>query len=231
MLAFEARRIRTGKGSMAAIGTVCSIRLFLVEDQFFTAAGILKSLEQDPHLAVLRHFTSAEEALEQEAWVGADIALLDLGLPGMNGMELTRELLLRKPALKVIWLTAYPVVELSETAKSFGATAVLYKTCLPGELLEMIFTVYSGKKNLVQQCSRLPTAPWLQDERISQLSARQRQILSLIAQGFMTKEIADRLDLSPRTVESHRVAIMRRLNSENVADVTRIACRNGLAPL
>lgn len=224
-------RLERTIGTMAATEQSGIVRTFLVEDQYFTAEGILKTLRGESRLSILGHFASAEEALAGETAARADVALVDLGLPRMNGMELTRELLAINPELKVIWLTAYPVIELVETAKAFGAGAVLYKTCFPQELIEAIFKVHSGGNECRQEEKREPKMPIPADKEVEQLSARQKQILSLVAQGFITKEIADRLELSPRTVESHRVAIMRRLHSETVADLTRIACRNGLAPL
>lgn len=202
-----------------------------MEDQYFTASGILKTLAEDPRIKVMGHFISAEEALESLPVEWADVGLLDLGLPGMNGMELTRELLRRNPELKIIWLTGYPVVELVETAVAFGASTVLYKTCLPEELLRAIFALHCLGASSHEGSSRTPAPPRTQDAVVDQLSPRQRQVLSLIAQGFTTKEIATRLCLSARTVETHREAIMRRLHSENIADMTRIACRNGLVPL
>jgi DNA-binding NarL/FixJ family response regulator len=155
-----------------------------------------------------------------------DIAVLDVGLPGVDGFSTARMVLERYPNLPIVFLSMYAEPAYAEQAARIGAKAYLSKRVPAQELLSALHTVLEGGSLLPQKLSGGPAVD--PDTQRTGLTARQREVLKLIATGCSAKDIATQLNISVRTAEFHRAAIMQRLGLHSTAQMTRYAIANTL---
>ena len=162
-----------------------------------------------------------------------DIVLLDVPLPGLSGLELLKEIVEKFPLLRVIVLTQHENEEQAVQALRSGAAGFLTKSAASTELELAIRAVARGESYLASELSKQAVLKYLEDPRafLSELTARQHEVLKMIAEGHATKEIARRLNISVKTVETHRAQIMERLNIHGIAGLVRYALRMGLVRL
>ncbi len=154
-----------------------------------------------------------------------DVAILDVSMPGGDGFITARKVLERKPALPIVFLSMYGDSSYMDQAAQVGARAYLSKKMPARELMTAIRTVLDGGSLLASRPMPSASAPVARPD----LTVRQREVLRLIALGCSAKEIANQLDISVRTAEFHRAAIMQRLGLHSTAQMTRYALANGLA--
>lgn len=196
------------------------ISVFIVEDHPIVVDGI-KTLIQDSDFAVFAgSATTAAQALKLLGNVNADVVLLDINLPDMSGIELCKHIRNKFPVMKILALTTYLQRDFVDKMLSNGALGYILKNSVPGEILEGIRTVAAGEKYLSNDVTKLVEK---QDSETLFLSRREIQILSLIAEGYTTKEIAGKLFISVLTVETHRKNLLTKLNARNMASLIRIA--------
>ena len=207
------------------------IRILLAEDHALVRAGIRSLLASVPDLEVVGEAGDGREALAILERIPADVVILDITMPGMNGLEAASRIAERWPATKVIILSMHSNEEYVSRALRAGAAGYLLKDAGTSELEAAIRAVVRGQTFLSAAVSRRapagdgaaqgPTA-------LEALTPRQREVLQLIAEGHSTKGTAAVLGLSVKTVETHRTQLMQRLAIHDVAGLVRYAMRAGL---
>lgn len=196
------------------------IRLMLVDDHPLVRDGLRARMEAVDDIAVVGEAGSADEALQRVPECQPGVVLMDIGMRGTNGIELTALLLQRDPALMVLMLSMYDSAEHAQRAMAAGARGYVIKDSPSSEILTAIRTVAAGgtylSPALAQRLFRAPTPRVL-------LSEREREILALLGRGQSSKQIARALDIGVRTVETHRQNIRRKLDLAGQAELIRYA--------
>lgn len=204
------------------------ISVLLADDHALVRAGIRALLASIDGIRVLGEAADGESALRLTASLRPDVLLLDISLADMSGLQVLRQLRTSQPATRVVVLSMHSESAYVSEARRSGAAGYLLKDAAPAELESALQTVMGGDHYLSPAIARhLADAPPA-GEADELLTARQRQILKLIAEGRSTKEIAYDLELSVKTVETHRAQIMERLQIRDVPGLTRYAIRCGL---
>ena len=209
------------------------VRVLLADDHTLVRAGIRSLLETIQDVEVVCECGDGREALELLAKHRPDIALLDIGMPGMNGIEIARQAGRASPKTKIVILSMHDDRTHVSQAMRAGVAGYLLKGAAVTELPLAIKSVMSGETYLTPKVSRHVVAGFLSDEmkggdRLEDLPQRQREILQLIVEGRSTKEIAGILDVSVKTVETHRARLMERLDIHDVPGLVRFAMRSGI---
>jgi two-component system, NarL family, nitrate/nitrite response regulator NarL len=203
------------------------IQIVLADDHDLVRSGIKALLSTVDGVRVIAEARNGLELLQLLESVKPDVVMTDISMPGMDGITAISEIHNRFPAVKVIVLSMYDTVDFVKRAVANGACGYLMKDAPPFELeqaLRSVMATGSYFSAAVAQRLLQPSEPTVDDE----LTTRQVEILTLIAQGKSAKEIAFQLGLSPKTVDVHRARIMERLRLNDIASLTRYAVRKGL---
>jgi DNA-binding NarL/FixJ family response regulator len=209
------------------------IRLLLADDHSLVRAGIRALVEKIEGVEVAAEAGDGLQALGLINEHQPDIVLLDLSMPKLSGLEVLRQTAVKFPGVRFIVLTVHQTEEYVAQALRSGATGFVPKSAASAELENAIRAVAHGEDYLSPEISS-QAIKYLRDATsgsLSQLTTRQREVLQMIAQGVSTKMIAQRLDLSAKTVETHRALLMERLNIHDVAGLVRYAIKMGLVSL
>jgi len=210
------------------------IRVLLVDDHALVRAGIRSLLGGMPNVQVVGEAASGDEALALSERERPDVVLMDIAMKGLSGLEAAARIRERQPQVRVVILSMHAGEEYVMQAMRAGAAGYLLKDAATGELDLALRSVMRGESWFSPAVSRQVVAGYVQrvgGESASEvLTARQREVLSLLAAGKSTKEIAFALKLSVKTVETHRAQIMERLGIRDVAGLVRYALRTGLVP-
>jgi DNA-binding NarL/FixJ family response regulator len=206
------------------------IKVLLTDDHTLVRAGIRGLIESLPGVTVVGEAGTGEEALAFVEKQCPDIIMLDIGLPGLNGLDVAERLQTRYPELRVLILSVHSDEEYVRRAVRAGVAGYLLKDASVRDLEAAIGAVMRGETYLSPAISRQVVRGYAERLQRSEaeLTPRQEEILKLIAEGFSTKEAAFRLGVSVKTVETHRTQIMERLNVHNIAGLVRYAMRSGL---
>jgi DNA-binding NarL/FixJ family response regulator len=209
------------------------IRIVLADDHTLVRAGMRALLESVPGVEILAECGDGREALELIAKHRPDIVLLDIGMPGLNGLEVAKRVTQESPHTRVVILSMYADASYVRQALRAGVAGYLVKGAAVAELPLALESVMRGETYLTPKVSQAVVKDLLSDtggERhpLESLTQRQREILQLIAEGRSTKEIAHLLEVSVKTVETHRVRLMDRLGIHDVAGLVRFALKAGL---
>jgi DNA-binding NarL/FixJ family response regulator len=205
------------------------IRVLLFDPHSLVRAGMRALLERVPEIEVAEA-ANRQQTLSAIKEYRPDLVLLDVPLAGVAGLGLLREIREKYPTVRTIVVAQHPNEGLAVQALRLGAFGFLTKGDAGTELEVAIKTVARGERYLAAALSRQSILTYLSDPNSfsSRLTARQHEVLQLIAEGHATKEIARRLNISVKTVESHRSQIMERLNIHDIAGLVRYALRLGL---
>lgn len=210
-----------------------NIRILLVDDHQLVRVGMRTLLSALPDITVVGDTGDGRSALESIAALEPNIVLMDISMPGLNGLEATVRIAKEFPLSRVIILSMHANEEYVLQALRAGAAGYLVKNAAPEELELAIRAVARGETYLSPTISRHVVEELLGGKRsaspIDVLTPRQREILQLVAEGKTTKQIAAVLDVSIKTVESHRAQLMERLDIRDVAGLVRFAIRHGVA--
>lgn len=208
------------------------ISILLVDDHRLVRAGIRSLLENIDGITVAAEADNGVEALDLIQKKPPDVVLMDIVMQGPNGLKTAEQIQRRCPDIKIIIFSMYANKEYVLQAARSGASAYVLKDSLPMELEIAIRSVYRGKTYLS------PALTWhLDDEKnehneaekiLSRVTARQKEVWTLIAEGLSTKEIAAELNISPKTVESHRAQLMERLETWDIPGLVKLAIKVGL---
>ena len=210
-------------------------RILIVEDHTLLRSGLRALLAQDPEVEVAGEADNGRDALRQFTALDPDIVLMDLSMPGMNGIEAITEMKRRKPGVRIVVLTMHKTEEYIHEALRAGANGYVLKDATHDELRAAIRAVLAGKTFLSPDVSGRVIStylggghPGLGSRPADTLTQRERQVLKLIAEGRSNRYIAEYLSLSVKTVEKHRSNLMRKLDIHSVASLTAFAIENGL---
>lgn len=207
-------------------------RVLLADDHLLVRAGIRALLESMQGVEVVGEAGTGEEALQATQELKPDVALLDISMPGMNGLEAARRIAEANPSTRIIMLSMHASEDYVARALRAGALGYLMKGSASQELERALAVVARGQRYLDSHISSETLQRHLErtsaDGTQDILTARQREILQLIAESLGTKEIAFRLGVSTKTVETHRRELMMRLNIHDVPGLVRYAIRNGI---
>jgi DNA-binding NarL/FixJ family response regulator len=210
------------------------LRVLLVDDHALVRAGMRSLLQDLPDVEVVAEAGDGAEALAAAERERPDVVLMDIAMKGMNGLEAAARLRERLPGVKVIILSMHTSEEYVLLALRAGAAAYLIKDSATSELELALKCVMRGETYLSPAISRQVVDGYVQRVGAGAgpdpLTPRQREVLKRIAEGRSTKEIAFELNLSIKTVETHRAQIMERLGIRDVAGLVRYAMRAGLVP-
>jgi len=216
--------------------TVKPIRLILADDHTLVRAGIRALLEKLPGVEVVGEAADGREVLKLVKLHRPDVVLMDISMPGLNGLEAAVRMAKEFPDVRVIILSMHQNEEYVWRALKAGAAGYLLKKAATAELETALQRVALGEFYLSQEIStQLPNSFPLdgianRKSPFEQLTGRQREILQLIAEGQNTKGIAELLKVSPKTVEYHRIKLMDCLNLHDIPGLVRFALRVGLIP-
>ena len=210
-----------------------TVRVLLADDHTLVRAGLRKLLESIPAMEVVGEAGDGLALLELAERLKPDVVLMDIAMPGLNGLEATGRISRTWPEVRVLILSMHQNAEYVRQALRQGAAAYLLKDAAPLELELALAAVLRGETYLSPAVSKGVVSDYVQRLRSDEpaedaLTPRQREVLQLIAEGHSTKEIARRLDLSVKTVETHRTQLMRQLDIHEVAGLVRYAIRSGL---
>jgi DNA-binding NarL/FixJ family response regulator len=205
------------------------IRVLVVDDHPVVRAGLLAVLEDEPGFEIAGAAGSAEEALAVAATLRPDVVLLDLELPGIDGVEAIGQLSSVSPDSRVVVFTAYLTDEHVLGAVRAGAKGYLLKGAGAAEIARSIRTAHAGGSYLEPRvAARLMSEVREPARRTTQLSEREREVLRLVAEGRSAKQIARALTIAERTVKFHLTSIFNKLGAENRAQAVAIAAQRGL---
>jgi DNA-binding NarL/FixJ family response regulator len=209
--------------------------IVLVDDHKLVRDGIRTILERSPDFRVVGEADNGADAVQLCKKTNPEVVLMDIGLPGMNGIEATTELLRHCPGVKVAILSMYDDENSVVSAIRSGARAFVLKKASSGELLDALRTVARGGSYLSSQVSdkllqRIQRGDLETTDKtaLDQLSPRELQVLRMVAEGKTSKDIAVMLDLGLQTVRSYRKTMMKKLGVNNVAGLTQLALAAGI---
>jgi DNA-binding NarL/FixJ family response regulator len=207
------------------------IKLLIADDHAVVRSGIIHILEEDPELKVMGEAQNGDELMSKlydEKW---DVLVLDITMPGRNGLDLLIEIKKKLPALHVLILSMHPEEEIALRALKSGASGYLNKDSIPGELIKAIKKVNSGGKYI--SSSLAETIVTTMDKNMERpphenLSEREFQVLCMLASGNSLSGIAAKLNLSVKTISTYRTRIMEKLNKKTNVDLTMYALKHKL---
>ena len=201
-------------------------KVFLVEDHAFTRDGLRTAINRDVGLEVVGEARSGEEALELLPKTKTQIVVMDIGLPGMDGIEVTKQIKQRFPNLRVVMLTAHQLASEVFASLASGADAYCLKSTDPASLLVAIQAAALGSTYLDPQIAHLVLGQITLPES-NPLTPRETEVLRLIADGLSNKQVAERLDISVATIKTHVEDILKKLSATDRTQAAVKALRQG----
>jgi len=204
-------------------------RVFIADDHALVREGLRKMLELDDGLVLVGQAASATEVLAGLETGGVDLLLLDLLMPGCNGVDLIERVAAAHPKLPVLVLTMHADPHIARRALKAGALGYLTKDVSPEQLLDAIHRVAAGRGYVDPSLSaEFFRAEQTQAEPMALLSARERQVLIALVKGRAPTDIATELQLAPNTVSTYKARLMEKLGQDSLSDLVRYALRHGL---
>jgi DNA-binding NarL/FixJ family response regulator len=209
------------------------VRVLLAEDHTLVRAGFRVLLEKLEGVQVIGEVSDGRAALKVSKELQPDVVLMDIAMPEMNGLQATNRIRQECPNTKILMLSMYTNEEYLIEALRAGAAGYLLKDADRTELELAIKTVWRGDTYLTPAVAKFTVNAYCRKDDaqlgpLGRLTGRQREILQLIAEGCSTKQIAQRLNLSVKTVETHRAQLMDRLEIHDIPGLVRLAIRTGL---
>lgn len=212
-----------------------TIQIFLADDHTVLRDGLRLLLEMQPDMRVVGDAANGRAAVQLIARLKPDVALIDVAMPELNGIEATRQILSDNPQIQVIILSMHGAAEYVVHALQAGARGYLLKDVDGSTIVAAIRAVYSGQRYLSPAISETIVDQYLRHhvvaDTLGRLTPREREIIQLVAEGKSSIEIAQILQLSPKTVETYRSRLMEKLGIDNLAGLIRFAIQHGVITL
>lgn len=214
---------------------VSKLRLLLGDDHTLLRHGLMKILEARSDWEVVAEVGDGREAIRQAVALRPDVAIIDIGMPLLNGIDATQQIVKRAPETRVLVLSMHSEEAYVTRALQAGATGYLLKDSAGKDLLNGIESVAKGQAFFSPAIARLMLDDYVRRvggtevaDRYETLTAREREIFQMIAEARTNKEVAELLDISPATVETHRARILQKLDIHNTAELVLYAVRRGV---
>ncbi|MDE3113098.1 MAG: response regulator transcription factor [Chloroflexota bacterium] len=209
------------------------VRILIADDHAMFRAGLIALLATQSDLRLVGEAASAERAIELVATARPDVVLMDIAMPGMGGIEGTRALRAAHPELRVLCLTAHEDPAYFFAVVEVGAAGYILKDASPSELFDAIRAAHRGEAYFSPAVARMLLDEHLRrtssdGESFDGLSPREREVLTLVAEGHSNKDIAEKLTISVNTVAIHRAHVMQKLDMHDRAELVRYAIKRGL---
>lgn len=210
------------------------LRILIADDHNIVREGLRMILEREPDMEVVAEAENGQKALELAEQLTPDLALLDISMPELSGIETTQKMLARWPEISILVLSMCAEKQFVIEALGAGAKGYLLKDCAATDLVIAIRNILTGGIHLSQRVAELIVKEYIQapaeqkNNNTQALSPRESEILKFIANGKNTKEIAFQLKLSTKTIETHRQNLMNKLNLSSIADLVKYAIREGI---
>lgn len=211
-----------------------TIKILIADDHAVVAEGLKHLVEAQPDLQVVATVGDGREAVRVAKETEPDVVLMDLSMPELNGADATRAIIDARPECRVIVLSMYAEREYVRRALKAGATGYVVKRSAAKELVEAIRAVQSGQRYLSPRVADVVIDDYAADGKadlLEKLSTREREVLQLLAEGRTGSEIAQRLALSQKTVETYRARLVEKLGIRDVAGLVKFAIQRGLVSL
>ncbi len=214
-----------------------TIKIILADDHKIIREGLRALLEKNPKMEVVAEAQDGLTTVSLAKKILPDIVIMDIGMPDMNGIDATRQIILETRNIKVIALSMHSDRRFVLQMLKAGASGYLLKDSAFEELELAIQTVMTGQPYLSPKITDVVIKEYIHNVPANEstvftaLTSREREVLQLIAEGKATKEIASRLCVSVKTIETHRQQIMEKLNIRSIAELTKYAIREGLTSL
>ncbi len=208
------------------------IKVLLADDHSIVRAGLRSLIEDTGDMEVLVEAADGREAIQKAQAHAVDVAVVDLSMPGLDGLEVISQIAAAKPELPVIVLTMHEEEQYVVRSISAGAKGYITKRSAPEQLVEAIRQVHEGGRYLSQEAAELLALRLARGERgdspLDSLSNREVQVLRALALGQTNREIAEAYHISVKTVDTYRFRLLKKLNLRNNADISRFAMAQGL---
>jgi two-component system response regulator NreC len=210
------------------------IRVLLAEDHTIVRKGLRSLLEGEADIEVIGEAKDGRKAVQMTQQLQPDVVLMDISMPGLSGLEATRQIKRRVPEVKVLVLTRHADEEYVFQILRAGASGYVVKKAAPAELVAAIHAVYRGDSFLSPAISRTVIEEYVRQaeamvkDSYDQLTDREREVLQLIAEGHSSREIGELLHISEKTVRTHRANLMDKLDIHSTAELTQYAIRKGV---
>jgi len=213
-----------------------SVRILLVDDHHMIREGLRSLVEKDTKYEIVGEADDGREAVDIAAKVRPDVVIMDVAMPNLNGVEATRRILRDAPDTKVIALSIHTDRQYVGRMLEAGASGYVLKDNAFEALSTAIETVLSGRTYLCPKVAAVVVDSYVRrpaegEDAVTKLTPREKEVLQLIAEGHSTKEIAFNLNVSVKTIETHRRNIMEKVDIHSVAALTKFAVRLGLTSL
>jgi DNA-binding NarL/FixJ family response regulator len=211
-----------------------TIRILIADDHGIVAEGLKHLVQAQPDMEVLELVSDGRDAVRAARELQPDIVLMDLSMPELNGADATRAIHERDPKCRVIVLSMYSGPEYVRRALKAGAAGYVVKRSAAKELVEAIRAVHAGQRYLSPKVADVMIDDYAGQERddpLARLSTREREVLQLLAEGNTGAQIAERLSLSQKTVETYRARLVEKLGIRDIAGLVRFAIQRGIVSL
>ena len=219
-------------------GFIMSIKVFLADDHAVVRDGLRMLLESQGDITVIGEASDGRRTVQEVKKLCPDVVILDIAMPGMNGIEATSYITKNCPSTEVIILSMHSTTEHIFQAIKAGARGYLLKESAGVEVTNAIRSVHKGRRYLSEKISDIMVDDYLKSKKgifskspINLLTSREREVLQLVVEGKSSAEIAKTLNLSPKTIETYRSRLMTKLDIEDITGLVKFAIQHGIIPL
>ena len=215
-----------------------SIKILIVDDHGILRSGVKLIIDQTDDMKIVGQACDGHEGIELARKLKPDVVLMDISMPGLNGIEATKEIVSENPDIKILALSAYCNRRFVKGMLKAGASGYALKDTMADELIYAIKSVHAGQRYLSEKVTKLVVDDYAQggssdsaEKLLDKLTTRERELLQLIAENKTTKEAAKLLHVSVKTIEARRLNIIKKLGVSGTAELTKIAIREGLTSI